>query len=137
MSRVSASVRVSASLAEVWDRYFDAQLRKGIDALASAGAKVALEELPCWRPADNGSGTTAFPERGDDHRTRHVNQLLERAATADPDTVTALRAPAAYCTDSSVATSLGERWDGVHYGGAGAARLFRSLLPQLLAIQVH
>lgn len=103
----------------------------------SRRAKVALAELPCWRPVDNGSGTTAFPERGDDRRTRHLNALLARAAAADPADVTALRAPAAYCTDNAVATSLAERWDGVHYGRAGGARLFTALLPQLLAIHVR
>jgi hypothetical protein len=120
-----------------WDRYFDAQLQKGIRAVESAGAKVALAELPCWRPVDNGSGTTAFPERGDDRRTRHLDALLEQAAAADPAHVSALRAPAAYCTDDAVATSLAERWDGVHYGRAGAARLFTALVPQLLAVHVR
>jgi hypothetical protein len=120
-----------------WDDYFDAQLHTGIHALTSTGAKVALAELPCWRPVDNGSGTTAFPERGDDRRTRHLNALLAHAAAADPAHVTPLRAPAAYCTDNAVATSLAERWDGVHYGRAGAARLFSALVPQLLAIHLR
>jgi hypothetical protein len=120
-----------------WDDYFDAQLQKGIRALTSTGAKVALAELPCWRPVDNGSGTTAFPERGDDRRTRHLNLLLARAAAADPAQVSALRAPSAYCSDNAVATSLAERWDGVHYGRAGAARLFTALVPQLLGIHVR
>ena len=117
-----------------WDHYFDAQLAKGIAVLRSAGAQVALEEVPCWRPVDNGSGTTAFPERGDDQRTRHLNTLLEHEAANDPAHIFALTAPPAFCTDPAIATSLAERWDGVHYGTAGAALLFARLTPQLLKI---
>jgi hypothetical protein len=119
-----------------WDRYFDAQVDRGIAVLRAAGAQVAFEEIPCWRPADNGSGTTAFPERGSDRRTRHLNQLLERAAAHDPTHVFFLHAPPEFCTDPAIATSLAERWDGVHYGTPGAALLFARLTPQLLDIPV-
>jgi peptidoglycan/LPS O-acetylase OafA/YrhL len=120
-----------------WDHYLDAQLHKGIAALKATGAQISLEEIPCWRPVDNGSGTTAFPERGDDPRTRHLNQLIEHAAANDPSHVFAFTSPPQYCTDPAVATSLSERWDGVHYGQAGATRLFNLLTPQLLNIPIH
>ena len=40
------------------------------------GARVALLEVPCMRPQDvEGAGVPALPERGDDDRVAHVNDL--------------------------------------------------------------
>ena len=116
-----------------WDNEFATQLRTGIAALESAGAQVALVEIPCWRPVDGG-GLKALPERGDDTRTRHVNDLLRAAAERDPERVFTVTPPVEYCTDDQIARDLGERWDGVHYYLPGAARFFAAVTPQVVAI---
>ena len=65
------------------DAYLSAQLQRGIDALAAAGSKVALLEVPCYEPVDGG-GLIALPERGDDRRTAHLNQLLRHGRGREP-----------------------------------------------------
>ena len=61
---------------------------------SAAGAKVALLEVPCMRPQDvEGAGVPALPERGDDARVAHLNELLRRLAGADPDNVTFVAGP--------------------------------------------
>ena len=57
------------------DTYVTTQLQRGIDALVYAGSKVALLEIPCYEPVDGG-GLVALPERGDEDRTGHLNDLL-------------------------------------------------------------
>ena len=73
-----------------------------------------------------------WPERGDDTRTRHVNDLLRAVAAADPRHVFTVDPPARFCGD--LATNLSYRWDGVHYYKKGAALYFTAALPQLTAI---
>jgi len=118
-----------------FDTYFRSQLQVGIDALKGAGAKVGLLEVPCYRPVSAG-GLTALPERGDDSRTRHLNELLHQAAAADPTNVVFIAGPAAYCTDESQAKDLNQRWDGVHYYKPGAQLVWDTVTPQLLALKV-
>jgi hypothetical protein len=78
----------------------------------------------------------ALPERGDDARTRHVNELLRRAAAADPAHVTFVSGPAAFCNDPSIANNLSYRWDGVHVYKPGANLIYQTVAPALLAIPV-
>ncbi len=115
------------------DAHLRDQLVSGIAALKGAGAKVALLEVPCRRPVDGG-GLKALPERGDDQRTAHFNQLMRQAAAADPTHVTFVTGPAAYCTDPKVATDLGNRWDGVHYDRRGAALVWDAISAQVISI---
>ena len=59
-----------------WDTYVTEGLQSGIDALNATGARVALLEVPCMRPQDvEGDGVPALPERGDDDRVAHLNDL--------------------------------------------------------------
>ncbi len=118
-----------------FDQHFRSQLRKGIDALTGAGVKTALLEVPCYRPV-SGGGLTALPERGDDARTRHLNDLLRQAAAADPANVTFITGPQQYCTDPALATDLGHRWDGVHYYKPGAQLVWDTIAPELLNLRV-
>ena len=118
---------------EEWDAYFESQLAKGIDALREADVLVALLGIPCYRPIDAG-GLIALPERGDDTRTRHVNELLRHAAAEDPAHVFYIEPPREFCTDEAIATDVYYRWDGVHYGGKGARLVFERITDQLLAI---
>ncbi|HAP74885.1 MAG TPA: hypothetical protein DCR14_02240, partial [Acidimicrobiaceae bacterium] len=63
------------------DARFVAGVQAGIDALSAAGVKVALLEIPCMRPTDvEGAGVPALPERGDDTRVAHLNDLLRQVA---------------------------------------------------------
>lgn len=113
-----------------WDAYWSNQLEKGIKILVDSGAQVALMGVPCYRPIAAG-GLPKLPERGDDSRTRHLNDLLREAAAADPTRVFMIHPPAAFCNDPSIATNLSYRWDGTHYYKPGAALVFRVITPQL------
>ncbi len=65
------------------DQRFTENLGFGVAALRAAGAKVALLEVPCMRPTDvKGAGVPALPERGDDARVAHLNQLLRQVAAS-------------------------------------------------------
>ena len=86
-----------------WDAYFTSQLQTGIDALVSTGSQVALLEVPCMRPQDvEGAGVPALPERGDDGRVAHLNDLLRQVAAANPATTTFVAGPAEWCTDEAI-----------------------------------
>jgi hypothetical protein len=118
-----------------YDAYVTTQLQRGVDALVGAGSKVALLEVPCYEPVDGG-GLVALPERGDEARTSHLNELFRQVAAANPATVTFISGPTEWCDDPAIATDLGYRWDGVHYYRPGAKLVFETIAPQLLAIQV-
>lgn len=120
-----------------FDATFKANLRSGIDLLLETGAKVALLEVPCYRPHfTGGPGTFEFPERGDDSRTRHLNELLRDVALADPGNVTFITGPQVWCTDEKVAKNWYLRYDGVHYTPQGSAIVYEAIKDQLLAIPV-
>jgi peptidoglycan/LPS O-acetylase OafA/YrhL len=115
------------------DRYLTAQLGRGIAAITGAGSKAALLQVPCYRNVDGG-GLVALPERSDDRRTAHLNDLLRAATAADPEHVVFIPGPPEWCSDPAVATDLGYRWDGVHYYRPGAKLVFDAITPELLAI---
>jgi hypothetical protein len=118
-----------------FDQLFTGALRSGIDAMIGAGAKVALLEVACMRPQDvDGAGVPALPERGDDARVAHLNDLLRGVAAADPTNVTFVAGPAAWCADETIATDLGHRWDGVHVYKPGAKLIYETIAPALLEI---
>jgi hypothetical protein len=120
-----------------FDTLFTGELRSGIDAMAAAGAKVALLEVACMRPQDvAGAGVPALPERGDDARVAHLNDLLRDIASADPVNVTLVAGPTAWCGDEAIATDLGHRWDGVHVYKPGAKLIYETIAPALLEIPV-
>lgn len=117
------------------DQRFMDDLGKGIAELKGAGAKVALLEVPCMRPKDvKGAGVPALPERADDSRTAHLNDLLRQVANADPTSITFVSGPTQWCNDPSISTDLGYRWDGVHVYKPGAKLIFETISPALLAI---
>ena len=89
------------------------------------------------RPKDvKGAGLPALPERGDDQRTGHVNELLRQAAAADPAHVTFVVGPTEWCNNEAISTDLGYRWDGVHVYKPGANLIYQTIAPALLQIQV-
>jgi len=119
------------------DALFLHGLRSGIDALAAAGAHVALLEVPCMRPQDvEGAGVPALPERGDDERVAHLNELMRAAAAADPARATFVPGPPEWCNDETIATDLAYRWDGVHVYTPGAKLIYEAIAPDLLTIVV-
>jgi hypothetical protein len=77
------------------DALFVRNLRSGVDAMLAEGANVALLEVACMRPRDvEGAGVRALPERGDDARVAHVNDLLrETAASYDSPRVEFVESP--------------------------------------------
>ena len=122
---------------EANDARLVAGIEKGIAALSATGAKVALLEVPCMRPRDvKGAGVPALPERGDDARVAHVNELLRRVAAAHPDTTVFVTGPQEYCTDPAIAADLAYRWDGVHAYKPGANLTMQAITRQLLEIPV-
>ena len=114
-----------------WDANFTAAVRTGVDTLRAGKAEVALALLPCYRPIKASAGF--WPERGDDVRTRHVNDLLRAVAAGYPSGVRTLDPPAQFCTDPAIGSDTSYRWDGVHYYKKGAALYFTTVLPQLTA----
>jgi peptidoglycan/LPS O-acetylase OafA/YrhL len=114
-----------------------AGVQLGIDALVAKGVQVALLEVPCMRPQDvRGQGVPPLPERGDDLRVAHLNDLLRDIAAANPDTTTFVAGPVQYCTDEAIATSRSYRWDGVHAYQPGAKLTFEAIAAALLSIEV-
>jgi peptidoglycan/LPS O-acetylase OafA/YrhL len=117
------------------DTRFIDNLGLGVAALRAAGAKVALLEVPCMRPQDvNGAGVPALPERGDDARVAHLNQLLRQVAAADRANVSFVAGPTQWCNDPTISTDLGYRWDGVHVYKPGAKLIYETIAPALLGI---
>ncbi len=116
-----------------WDANFLATLRSGLDALRESGAQIALAELPCYRPhKTNPTPPGWWPERGDDDRVRHVNDLLRQVA--DNVHIFTVKPAAVFCTDPTVADNKKDRYDGVHYLRPGATIYFDAIIPQLLTL---
>ena len=118
------------------DTLFKAQVKKGVDALIAGGVgKVGLLEVPCMRPQNvAGAGIPAIPERGDDTRTRHLNELLKQVATENSATTVFVTGPREWCTSSIIANDLGYRWDGVHVYKPGAKLIMETIAPALLTL---
>jgi peptidoglycan/LPS O-acetylase OafA/YrhL len=117
------------------DARFVSGLQQGIDALVANGVHVALLEIACMRPADvKGAGVPALPERGDDARVAHLNDLLRQVAAEQPETVTFVPGPVQWCTDEAISTDLGYRWDGVHVYKPGANLIYTTIAQSLLDI---
>jgi peptidoglycan/LPS O-acetylase OafA/YrhL len=117
------------------DQRFTDNVALGVAALRSAGVKVALLEVPCMRPTDvKGAGVPALPERADDGRVAHVNDLLRQVAAADPTNVSFVHGPREWCNDQAISTDLDYRWDGVHVYKPGAKLIYEAIAPALLAI---
>jgi hypothetical protein len=121
------------------DEHFVTNLRSGIDAMLAQGANVGLLEVACMRPQDvKGAGVRALPERGDDTRVAHVNELLRTTAASYGTTATSrvqfVEGPDAWCNDEAIATDLGYRWDGVHVYKPGANLIYTTVAPDLLRL---
>ncbi|CAN5546932.1 hypothetical protein BH10ACT2_BH10ACT2_24380 [soil metagenome] len=118
------------------DRFISGVL-SGITALAGAGVHTALLEVPCMRPVDiDGAGVPALPERGDDSRVAHINDMLRQVAADNPANATFVDGPKDYCTSNFLATNLNYRWDGVHPLTAGAKLTMETIANALLAIPI-
>jgi hypothetical protein len=116
-----------------WDATFLAQLRSGVAAIRESGAQVALAELPCYRPRKTNPRPPGWwPERGDDARTRHVNDLLRQVA--DGVHVFTVPPPSAFCADPAIGDNHMYRYDGVHYLQPGTKIYFDAIIPQLLTL---
>ena len=119
------------------DTMFRTQMKRGIDALRSTGATVALLEVACMRPVDSKGGPVpALPQRGDDMRTRHLNDLLREIAAPEDDGVFFVSGPKEWCNDPKVSTSLSYRWDGVHAYKPGAKLIFETIATSILQLPV-
>ena len=119
------------------DTMFRTQMKRGIDALRSTGATVALLEVACMRPVDSKGGPVpALPQRGDDTRTSHLNDLLREIAAPEDDGVFFISGPKEWCSDPKISTSLSYRWDGVHAYKPGAKLIFETIASSVLKLHV-
>jgi hypothetical protein len=119
------------------DTMFRTQMKRGIDALRSTGATVALLEVACMRPVDSKGGPVpALPQRGDDTRTSHLNDLLREIAAPEDDGVFFISGPKEWCSDPKISTSLSYRWDGVHAYKPGAKLIFETIASSVLKLPV-
>ena len=80
----------------------------------------------------------ALPERGDDERVAHVNELQRQVAASYGSGATSpvqfVEGPDAWCADETIATDLGYRWDGVHVYKPGANLIYETVAPDLLRL---
>ena len=119
------------------DDLFTAQLAKGVRAVRSTGASVALLEVPCMRPLESSGGPVPpLPQRRDDSRTQHLNTLLREFAAPEDDSVYFVTGPREWCNNMKISTSPSYRWDGVHVYKPGAKLIFEAVASQLLQIPV-
>jgi len=119
------------------DTIFRTQMKRGIDALRSTGATVALLEVACMRPVDSKGGPVpALPQRGDDTRTIHLNDLLREIAAPEDDGVFFVSGPKEWCSDPTISASLSYRWDGVHAYKPGAKLIFETIANTILQLPV-
>jgi len=119
------------------DTMFRTQMKRGIDALRATGATVALLEVACMRPVDSKGGPVpALPQRGDDARTSHLNDLLREIAAPEDDGVFFVSGPKEWCSDPKISTSLSYRWDGVHAYKPGAKLIFETIATSILQLPV-
>jgi len=119
------------------DTIFRTQMKRGIDALRATGATVALLEVACMRPVDSKGGPVpALPQRGDDTRTSHLNDLLREIAAPEDDGVFFVSGPKEWCSDQKISTSLSYRWDGVHAYKPGAKLIFETIATSILQLPV-
>ena len=119
------------------DTLFRTQVQRGVAALRQTGATVALLEVACMRPVDSSGGPVpALPERGDDTRTAHLNDLLREIAAPENDGVYFINGPREWCNNPKISTSLSYRWDGVHAYKPGAKLIFETVAQQLLQLPV-
>jgi peptidoglycan/LPS O-acetylase OafA/YrhL len=119
------------------DTMFRTQMKRGITALRATGATVALLEVACMRPVDSKGGPVpALPQRGDDTRTGHLNDLLREIAAPEDDGVFFISGPKEWCADPKISTSLSYRWDGVHAYKPGAKLVFETIANSILQLPV-
>jgi hypothetical protein len=119
------------------DAMFRSQVRVGVNALRATGATVALLEVPCMRPVtSNGGPVPALPQRGDDARTGHLNDLLREIAAPEDDGVFFVSGPKEWCFNPKISTSLSYRWDGVHAYKPGAKLVFETIATSILQLPV-
>jgi peptidoglycan/LPS O-acetylase OafA/YrhL len=119
------------------DTMFRTQMKRSIDALRATGATVALLEVPCMRPVTSKGGPVpALPQRGDDTRTGHLNDLLREIAAPEDDGVFFVSGPKEWCSDPKISTSLSYRWDGVHAYKPGAKLVFETIATSILQLPV-
>jgi hypothetical protein len=117
------------------DARFISGVERGIEVLRDEGLHVALLEVPCMRPIDvEGAGVPALPERAEDWRVAHLNDLLRRIAADHPGAVSFVPGPTQWCADPAVAADPFYRWDGVHVYQQGAKLVFEAITAPLLAI---
>lgn len=120
------------------DALFARQLGKGVQALRKTGATVALLEVPCMRPIESSGGPVPpLPQRRDDARTGHLNELLREFAAPENDDVYFVEGPSEWCTNMKISTSTSYRWDGVHVYKPGAKLIFESVASELLQLPVN
>jgi lysophospholipase L1-like esterase len=112
---------------------------RGIKALRDSGATVALLEVACMRPIESKGGPVPpLPQRGDDSRTGHLNELMREIATAggDNDGVYFVPGPTEWCNNPKIGNNPSYRWDGVHVYIPGAKLIYETIAPTLLQLPV-
>ena len=117
------------------DHHFAANLISGIDAILAEGTSVALLEVACMRPENvPEAGVRALPERGDDSRVAHLNELLRWVSSQYGPDVRVVDGPDEWCNDEAIATDLSYRWDGVHVYQPGANLIYTKIAPDLVSL---
>lgn len=122
------------------DTFFHTQMLRGIKALRDTGVTVALLEVACMRPIESKGGPVPpLPQRRDDARTGHLNDLLRdiAAVNGDNDGVYFINGPTQWCNDPKIGSNTSYRWDGVHVYKPGAKLIYETIAPALLQLLVN
>jgi hypothetical protein len=90
------------------------------------------------RPVDSKGGPVpALKERGDDLRTKHLNELIKNVVDEYPSQVYFVEGPTEWCNSAKISSSLSYRWDGVHVYKPGAKLILETIADDLLSIPVR
>lgn len=120
-----------------WDENFIAALREAIAILRSVKRPVAVALLSCYRPvtSSRNTGSGYWPERGDDDRTRHINELIVDVVSTYRTGVFTLDPPEEFCTDPVLSNASRYRGDGIHTTPCGANLYFKTYVRQLTGVE--
>ncbi len=122
--------RVVAFGSPQWEEHLVTRLDSWFAPAYAANVPVVITDVPCFGQLDGQLRKGAGFERYDVERQATVNDLIARYGAQHPGAVTVVHPSDALCRDGEPIERL-DRYDGVHFAGPGAERMWQWLEPQL------
>jgi peptidoglycan/LPS O-acetylase OafA/YrhL len=113
-----------------WEEHLVSRLDSWFAPAYAANVPVVITDVPCFGQLDGQLRKGAGFERYDVERQAAVNDLIARYGAQHPGIVTVVHPSEALCRDGEPIERL-DRYDGVHFSGPGAERIWQWLEPQL------